>query len=158
MNNHSCFSICANEWWCLEVIVLTKHISYENIHCIMCFMVETRKRQREREKCPLPPTQICCITITIVRKTKKKKKKDTLQSKYYFLDLSKSKEKQMYFIFMSKKIINRITHNFDNKSDFQDHHHLVNQHRLNDLIVLNMLLVVFYLIYVLLHDDFETKF
>ncbi len=107
-------------------------------------------------KCPLPPTQICCITITIVRKNKKEK--DTLQSKYYILDLSKSKKKQICFISMSKKIINRITHNFDNKSDFQDHHHLVNQHRLNDLIVLNILLVVFYLIYVLLHDDFETKF
>jgi hypothetical protein len=89
---------------------------------------------------------------------KKQKRKRYVTIKILYSRFIKIKKKQICFISMSKKIINRITHNFDNKSDFQDHHHLVNQHRLNDLIVLNILLVVFYLIYVLLHDDFETKF
>jgi hypothetical protein len=73
----------------------------------------------------------------------------------------KKKEKENGFIECLFLVIeiNIITHNLDNNLDFQYHRHLVNHHHLNYLIdVLKIFLDVFYLIYVLLHDDFETIF
>lgn len=60
---------------------------------------------------------------------------------------------------VSLEEINRIMYNSNNILDFHHHRHLLNQRHLNYLIVVMMMhLAVFYLIYVLLHDDFETKF
>jgi hypothetical protein len=60
------------------------------------------------------------ITIKILYSRSKRKTK-------------KGKKKKKIFN-VSLDEINRITHNFDNKLDFQDHHHLVNHHHLNYLI------------------------